>query len=75
VGRAAGIAPLWRSPAEGLPLAWGYSVDYGRLIIEILVVESLIAAMYFTWERANNRKSAEKPTPTPADHDEALESV
>ena len=58
--------PLWSAPLNNPPTANGdrvdyggdfaVSVDYGRLALELAVIESFVLALYFTWARPRDRK-------------------
>jgi hypothetical protein len=58
--------PLWAAPLNDPPIANGdrvdyggdfsVSVDYGRLALELAVLESFVLALYFTWAGPRDRK-------------------
>lgn len=70
--RPAHYALLMHSASANLPIAWGYSIDYGRLLLEVVVCESFVASLYFTWARTKDRNAKHDP---PVQRDSKLEAL
>jgi hypothetical protein len=65
--RPADYALLTHSASASLPVAWGYSIDYARLLIEVMVCESFVGSLYFTWARPKDRNGRYEPPPIQRD--------